>query len=166
MPARSRLAAACAAVALLLAPGSAAAAPRGGVIDYYESSVANGSGTVVVSGAIDDYGVDHAGALGGGSVNQIVLKRGSFAVAIAALGRAVVFSVDRRSCVYRESGHGTVRVLDGTGAYAGIRGSLAITVSGRGVLPRLAGGGCNRTRSGVPLVAVSSAQGSGTVSFG
>ena len=57
------------------------------------------------------------------------------------------------------------RLLGGSGSYAGIRGTLTITVSGRGILPTSSSGACEKGGSAPPLVAVSTASGSGSVSF-
>jgi hypothetical protein len=144
---------------------TAVAARPGGTINYFEVSTANGTGTTVLTGAITDYGVDHEGALANGSDNEIVLKKGTFDVDIDKLDRAVKFSVNAKTCVYSESGSGPTSLLAGTGAYAGIKGTLTITVSGRGILPRSSNGRCASAQSAPPLVAVSTAQGSGKVSF-
>jgi len=163
-----RLVCAIAALGALVvsAVATAGSTPRaGGVVQYFETSTRNGSATVVVTGPFTDYGVDHAGALQSGTVNQIVLKNGSFGLDIVRLDHAVVFAVDSRTCAYSESGSGPTRILDGTGAYAGIKGTLTITVSGRGILPRSSTGVCEKGGDAAPLVAVSTASGSGVVSF-
>lgn len=157
-----------AAGALLVATNAPAAGPAprpGGVLHYFETSTKNGTATVVVTGPFTDYGVDHASARASGSVNEISLKQGSFALDITRLDHAVVFSVDSATCAYSESGTGPTRILDGTGAYAGIRGTLTITVSGKGILPKSNNGVCEKDGYAAPLVAVSTASGSGTVSF-
>jgi hypothetical protein len=147
------------------ASGAGAPPGRGKVLNYFETSTRNGTATVVVTGSFTDYGLDKEGALDGGTVNEIVLKHGSFDIDIAKLDHAVVFSVDDKTCAYIESGTGPARLLGGTGAYAGIRGTITITVSGRGILPTSSTGACEKSGSAAPLVAVSTAFGSGTVSL-
>jgi hypothetical protein len=147
------------------ASGAGPVAERGGVVNYFEASTRNGSATVVVTGPFTDYGVDKEAALDGGTVNEIVLKHGSFDLDIKKLDHAVVFAVDSKTCAYIESGTGPARLLGGKGAYAGIRGTLTITVSGRGVLPTSSTGACEKSGYAPPLVAVSTAFGSGPVAF-
>jgi hypothetical protein len=154
--------------ALLGGAAAARAGPMargGGLLHYFETSTRNGSATVVVTGPFTDYGTDREAALAGGTVNEIVLKHGSFDLDISRLEHAVAFSVDSRTCAYVESGTGPARLLGGSGSYAGIRGTLTITVSGRGILPTSSSGACEKGGSAPPLVAVSTASGSGSVSF-
>jgi hypothetical protein len=146
-------------------PAAVGAGRAGGILHYFETSTANGTGSAVVSGVFSDYGVDHEGTLDGGNGNEIVLQKGSFEVEIARLNHSVRFSLDPVSCVYRESGSAPTTLQNGTGAYAGIKGTVTITVAGTGILPRLADGKCNTTHTAAPLVALSTAQGSGRVSF-
>lgn len=136
-----------------------------GSITYTETSTSNGSGTVVIGGAFADYGTDHAGALDNGTVNAVTLKLGTFDVDIARLEKALHVSTDPSTCVYVESAAAPVRVFAGTGAYKDISGTLAISVHGTGVLPRLSGGGCASFSTTDPLVAISIATGSGRVGF-
>jgi hypothetical protein len=161
-------------VGLVLVAGSLAGAAlataatpaiHGGSITYSESSTSNGSGTVVIGGAFADYGSDRAGALDRGTVNVVTLKLGSFEVDIARLERALHASTDARTCVYVESVTASARLFAGTGAYAGISGTLEVTVRGTGVLPRLPGGACASFGTAEPVVAISTATGTGRVSF-
>lgn len=144
---------------------AAAIAVRSGSITYSESSTSNGSGTVVIGGAFADYGTDRAGVLDRGTVNVVTLKLGSFEVDIAGLEKALRVATDATTCVYVESATAPARLFAGTGDYAGISGTLEVTVRGTGLMPRLSGGACARFDSAEPLVAISTATGTGRVRF-
>ena len=137
-----------------------------GAVNYFEvSTLGSGTATAVVTGAITDYGVDHVGVADNGNVNQIVLQKGSFEVNVSELNKADVPVLHAKTCSYTAEGTASVTLLDGTGAYAGIKGTIKITSMSVGVLPRLTSGTCNESDSASPLEVVRSARGSGTVSF-
>ena len=79
--------------------------------------------------------------------------------------KALRVSTDARTCVYVESVTAPARFFAGTGDYAGISGTLEVTVRGTGLLPRLPGGACASFGTTEPLVAISTATGTGRVSF-
>ncbi len=52
----------------------------GGGVHLYEAdtALAGNLGTVVLTGAVTDHGIDHQGVAGGGTINRLVLSKGSF----------------------------------------------------------------------------------------
>ena len=138
----------------------------GGAVDYFEvSSSASGTAVAVITGAITDYGADHVGIADDGNVNQIVLQKGSFEVNVSKLNKADIPVLHASTCSFSVEGSESATLLDGTGAYAGIKGKIKITSVSVGILPRLQSGKCNESNSAVPLEIVRTARGSGTVSF-
>jgi len=161
-------------VALLSAP-SAGAASRGGVIYAYGTPALSGpDGTIVIAGAVGDYGptikVDRAGHTDPtGTFGKLVLQRGTIMINNTALQRAIQAGsrhahLNPATC----SLHGTIsapsKIVSGTGAYAHITGTIKVTFTMAELVGRLAGGGCN-TKAG-PIAVYASIFGTGTVRFG
>src|SRR5690348_914428 len=63
-------------------------ASNGGEVHFYEADTAlsGNFGTVVLTGAVTDHGVDHQGIAGGGEINKLVLSKGSFEVNVGGFG--------------------------------------------------------------------------------
>ena len=99
---------------------SAAATPAGGPVHIYEAdtALAGGFGTVVLTGAITDYGTDDQAVAGGGTINRIVLSKGSFEIDLSALSNDLNFPVNRHTCASDGSGTDQVPIVadSGTGA--------------------------------------------------
>lgn len=144
-------------------PGSAQAA-SGGVLRVYESgSNATGLGQDVFSGAISDYGVDH---IANGNVNKIVLSKGSFEINKGNLGKNLrTISNNPETCTVVLKGSAPVKVLNGTGAYAGISGTVTVTEQTALIFPKLSNGKCNESQSAELVAGPYWATGKGTVSF-
>ena len=91
----------------------------------------------VWQGAITDYGTDKAAAHG---MQKIVLKQGSFLVDAAKFDKGLKFKTDPKTCGY--SGHGSASnaaISGGTGAYAGISGSVTIKGTFSGIAAKKSG---------------------------
>jgi hypothetical protein len=150
-----------------VAGGSAAAAvnPAGGVIHVYEvdPSLAANVGNIILTGAINDHGVDHQGVAGKGTINKLVLTHGTFEVDTSKLNLNP--PLDPKTCSIAGSTTAPVTIVagSGTGAYRGLRGAVKTTVTIAGVLPTLKSGKCNGNAA--PVAGFSWVKASGKVSF-
>jgi hypothetical protein len=147
-------------------PASAQGA-SGGVVHVYESgSAATGLGQDVFTGAFTDYGVDHAGVADNGEINKIVLSKGSFEVNVAKLDTSLAPTTDdQQTCTLVLKGTAPTTLLDGTGSYAGISGSVTVTEQVALIFPKLKNGKCNESQTAKPIAGPYWVTGSGTVSF-
>lgn len=157
--------------ALLLAPGAGAAKP-GGTIDVF----VQGSGVttpILVTGAITDYGratsVTKTGKVDqNGDYERVVLKQGSFWIDATALNKrlnTVVPTIDRKRCFFEFAGSGATTLFKGTGAYAGIGGTVTVQLTAAAILPKLGNGKCNLAQSAKPVAQYETVTGSGDVTF-
>jgi hypothetical protein len=155
-----------------------ASAPAGGKVSVYVTQSPNSSkGTIIVTGAIGDYGktinVDKSGKPNpNGAYVKITLQQGSFLVNATQLNAKLNHlqpTVSTATCSVAASGTGPVSLSDGTGLYTGISGNLQITVKFAFILPRFSSGPhkgqCNGSNNARPLAQYQSIAGSGTVSF-
>lgn len=151
----------------LLAGGSAVAGgkPVGGVIHVYEvdASLTSSVGNIILTGAIADHGKDHQGIAAKGTINKLVLTKGTFEVNTSKL--TVNPPLDPKTCTIAGSATGPVAIVagSGTGAYRGLRGTVTATVTIAGVLPKLKSGKCNGKAA--PVAGFSWVKASGKVSF-
>ncbi|HEX3830500.1 MAG TPA: hypothetical protein VHW04_00945 [Solirubrobacteraceae bacterium] len=155
------------AVPALLVGGSAVAGgkPAGGVIHVYEvdSSLTSNRGDIILTGAINDHGKDRQGVAAKGTINKLVLTKGTFEVDTSKL--TVNPPLDPKTCTIAGSSTGPVSIVagSGTGAYRGLRGTVTTTVTIVGVLPKLKNGKCNGNAA--PVAGFSWIKASGKVSF-
>jgi len=159
---------AIAGVTLLVAWGGlASASPTSPTdkVDVYQADSHNAAnvGTLILTGAITDHGIDHEGVAGGGKFNKFVLSKGSFEVNASALGKKLnSFPVDPKTCATAGTATGQVPIVKGTGtgAYRGIRGTFQTTATAAGILPRLKNHQCNPTPTrGYPAILMVKASG-------
>jgi hypothetical protein len=166
----------------LLVPASVAlgaSAPAGGNVNVFVTPVsANGpKANIVVTGAIGDYGtalsVDKNGKTDtNGNYEKITLQQGSFLVnatkANAKFNHPKA-TVNTATCSVSATATGPVTLSNGTGLYAGISGTLQITVKFAFIGPRLSSGPhkgqCNESNNAPALAQYQSITGSGRVSF-
>ena len=155
----------------------AASAPAGGAIYIHATRNDGPIGSIVVTGAIGDYGktlsIDRNGkANENGNYAMITLTHGTFEVDATALnakmGQAQSF-VNRPTCSFRYSASAPVTLFNGTGLYGGLRGKALITLVFGGVGSAYKSGPnkgqCNQNNDS-PLAAQYVAyEGPGTVSF-
>jgi hypothetical protein len=147
---------------------SAAGTPTGGKVHFYEAdtALAGNVGTVILTGAVADHGKDHQSVAGGGTINKLVLSKGSFEVNIGELGNTLRgLPVDPKTCSSDGSATAPVPIVEGTGtgAYRGISGTIETTATEAFILRRLENGECNTNATQYPGVLL--ANGSGTVSY-
>lgn len=95
--------------------------------------------STIVTGSINDGGVDHQGS---GSVDQLVLSRGTFTLTHSQGTGTPHFN--RRTCVFNLALNGTYRLTNGTGAYKGVTGHGIYRVDITEVATRTASGACSR----------------------
>jgi hypothetical protein len=156
-----------------------ASPPAGGKVNVFvtQSSPNGSKGTIVVTGAIGDYGktlnVNKSGQPNAnGAYVKVTLQQGSFLVNATKLNAKINHlqpTVNKATCSVSASGTGPVSLSNGTGLYAGISGNLKITVTFAFVGPRLSSGPhkgqCNESNNAPALAQYQSITGSGTVSF-
>jgi hypothetical protein len=163
---------------LLGAPafGLNAPGPRaGGAIQVYAESQSSG-GTVVITGVIGDSGtttpINARGKVdAGGNYVRFNLKFGTFVVNLLAFAGKVNPPVNATNCsaVLTITAPAPSPLLDGTGAYKGITGSLTLDFTLAVVLPKYKSGQhkgqCNESSSVKPTGQLGLVTGSGVVSF-
>jgi hypothetical protein len=153
-----------------------ATAPAGGTIKVWATPSPNGSGgTIVITGAIGDYGktvdVNAAGKVTkNGNYTKFVLKKGTVLIngtqLQAALQNSQPTDFNIVTCSGSAIANAPVPIVSGTKAYAGITGSLTATATFAVVGPLTSSGKCNTSNNANPVAQYVSIAGSGTVSFG
>lgn len=165
---------------LLLGSSAAvrAAAPAGGSIRVFATpSLTGAGGTIVVTGAIGDFGttmnIDKNGKTdANGNYVKIILKKGTFEVDSTQLNRAANAAqpkVNVATCSGYLGVSDPVTLFHGTGRHAGISGTVKITESFAFIGPDYTSGAkkgqCNMSNDAQPIAQYASIVGSGTVSF-
>jgi hypothetical protein len=135
------------------------------------------TGTILLTGAIGDYGktlnINANGKVdANGHYVKVNLKHGTFEINAVALNvklAKVNPSINKTTCSGEGSGTGSVTLLDGTGLYKGLSGTLNVTASFAVIAPRFTSGKskgqCNLSNSAQPVDQYSWITGSGTVKF-
>jgi hypothetical protein len=153
---------------LLLLFGTAGASTVGTsknrAIHVFAIDAPDGKGTVVVSGAIADYGTSSS-LPSNYRITKVVLQHGTFEVNTSKLEQAEMPSVNSATCSYTYSGTASVTAVGGTGAYVGIKGTLRATASGAGILTKLKNGKCQESENSEPIFTIGTVQTSGTVTI-
>jgi hypothetical protein len=114
--------------AVLAVNGAAVAAPvpTSGAVQLLSTQSGHQPAYDVVTGAISDYGKD---VPVGRNAQKIILKKGTFQIDTAKLNKNIKFKPSRAGCSSIASRSASaLPVSRGTGAYAGITGSLSINV--------------------------------------
>ena len=155
-----------------------AAAPMGGTVHVFVTPGNGAGGTIVITGAIGDYGttrnIDKNGKPDpNGNYGKVSLKKGTFEVDLTKLQTAtnnLQPPVDPTTCAGYASVSEPITILDGTGLYKGIAGTLHITSTFAFVMPTFTSGAkkgqCNESDSAQPLAQYVTVSGSGMVHFG
>ncbi len=105
-----------------------------------------------------------AGKLSGPNGDKATLSQGGFVVNSSKIKFA--FGGNPHTCFVIVTVSGTISLHHGTGAYAGISGTLPVSGKLVGVLPRLKNGKCNGGNNVQPLETVGVLSGSGKVTLG
>ncbi len=157
----------------------AASAPLPGKINVYVTPKPDnsGAGTIVITGAIGDYGktqsIDKNGKTDpNGEFQKVTLQRGTFTVDATALGKKLATApmhVNAATCSANFSVSASASLSQGTGHYLGIGGRLKLTATFAGIAGRYKSGAkkgqCNFSDSAPPVAQYTSVIGSGPVTF-
>jgi hypothetical protein len=181
VPAVAFAAAAAAVVAAASVGGPATAAPTtptAGTIEIWATPGNGAVATIVVTGAIGDYGtattIDKNGKVDdNGDYVNVVLKHGGFEVNSVELNKitnaAPPIMANNTTCSVEFGASGPVTLFNGTGMYAGISGNLQITQRFAAVGSRYTSGPkkgqCNMSNNSQPIAFWGSITGAGKVSF-
>lgn len=152
-----------------------AASPAGGAINLFSHPTPSGtSGTILLAGAIGDYGRYLASDRNGkpdpqGSYVKVILKKGTFELNVASLtDKPRAHNTATCSAIF--SGTSATAVLNGTGLYAGIKGTLHTTELHALLASRYTSGKnkgqCKLGGNARPIAEYDSLSATGKVSFG
>jgi hypothetical protein len=104
-------------------------------------------------------------AHGGKSMQKIVLSKGTFYLAAGQFNKNFKVKTDKATCAVTATSHGAKLPLShGTGAYAGITGSISIKATFAELAQKSPSGKCELTKT--PISASDVLIGSGTVAYG
>jgi len=169
------------AVAALANAGVGIAKPattaRGGPIAILATLNGSPTGRIVLAGAIGDWGtavsIDENGKPDeNGNYVKVTLRKGTFEIDSTALNRKTANPrpqiASNTTCSVSVTGSAPVTLLDGTGLYTGITGTVDATLTFTGVGGRYKNGakkGQCQQGSGKPLAMLGTVTGHGTVQF-
>jgi hypothetical protein len=143
----------------------------GGSVNLYLSGSQSSRGNILITGAIGDYGKVRR-IKGQKDFSLVKLHKGTFEINTSKLIAATNSATPTRNtatCSDSRSETAPVTLLDGTGLYAGISGTLNFTVYYAETGPLYTSGShkgqCNMSNSAVPYAQFATALGMGTVSF-
>ena len=151
----------------------AAATPKGGKVQVFVTGTSATKSKITVTGAIGDYGTTISQDKNGnpdpnGDFQKVTLKHGGFLVDATALDQRLNKlrpTINPTNCSVFGSASGPTKVLNGTGAYTGVSGTVRITVTFAGIGPKKADGSCNLSNNAPTHGAVTVITGTGRVSF-
>jgi hypothetical protein len=155
-----------------------AQAATSGAIKVWVKPAQNGTttpkhpGKVLFTGAIGDYGTSVSVNAQGkakkkGEYKLLKLTKGSILVNGSALDlTAATPTVNSSNCSFTVSATAAIPIVKGTGAYAGITGSVTFTASFGAILPKKkSGSGCTESTSAKLLAESTEFSGTGTVNL-
>lgn len=154
-------------------------APAGGSIQIFSFSTSPGGiGSILITGAIGDHGKTLPTNKGGkpdpnGDYVKVTLTKGTFEINATKLNAKANHAspkFSQASCSAALAVTSPVTLLNGTGLYKGITGTVHVTASDAFILPRLTSGTnagqCNESNSAQPVASLQLVEGTGTVRFG
>jgi hypothetical protein len=156
---------------LIAASASAAGTPMGGPIRIYVvPGNGQGNGTIVVVGAIGDYGKTTKEKNG---IGKAILSKGTFEVNLQAISKKInnakpiLFS--KATCSGAFGATAPAKLFNGTGAYKGISGTVMLTETFAGYGPFYKTGAhkgaCNTSNNATPIAQWGAVTGVGAVKF-
>jgi len=155
----------------------AASAPAGGPIRVFVTDTSPVKSKITVTGAIGDYGTALSVNKNGktnphGNYEKVTLKQGGFWVNGTTLNKKLNKAkpqINKATCSFAFTGSAPTTVFDGTGLYAGISGTVKITVTFAAIAPRFKTGAhagqCNFGNNAPALGQYQSIEGAGNVTF-
>jgi len=164
---------------VLIGGSAVAATPVTGQTQIW-ANLGNGSGpfSVLFTGAIGDHGTGYSATSSGQITKKstgyklFVLKRGSFLVNSKTLNAALnnnnapPTTENNTTCTATFVVTDPVTFVKGTKAYAGITGTISVTVSFAELGPKNKNGTCNQSNNAQPVATYGSVAGTGTVTYG
>jgi hypothetical protein len=155
-----------------LTTGASAGQP-GGTIQIWSAQNGTATSPIVFTGAIGDYGTatseDKDGKVDqNGNYEKISLQQGKFTVNAVGLDKILSKAkpqTSKTNCGAVFTGSGPVTLSGGTGAYAGIKGTITARLTFVTISPTLANGKCDMSQNANPAAAYGTITGSGNVSF-
>lgn len=152
---------------------AASSTPQGGKIRVFVTTAASNKEKIVVTGSIGDYGTTVSQDADGkvdptGTFEKVTLKHGSFIINDTALTKKLdnepptVVNISNCSIVF--VGSGPTTISNGSGAYAGITGTLRLTYTFAGIAPKTAQR-CDFASNAPDGGTYTSVAGTGNVSF-
>jgi len=150
---------------------TAPSTPTGGSVNVHLSGNQSSRGNILITGAIGDYGKVRR-IKGQKDFSLVKLHKGTFEIdtsKLIAASKSATPTMNTTTCSSSRSASAPVTVLDGTGLYAGISGTLNFTVCYAETGPLYTSGShkgeCNTSNNAVPYAQFATAIGTGTVSF-
>ena len=157
---------------LVGAGASGAGMPMGGQVRLFVvPGQVQGNGTIVVAGAIGDYGRTTRQKNG---IGKAVLHKGTFEVDLNAISKKLQQAKptveNTTTCSFVFAATAPAKLFNGTGLYKGISGTVTLTETFAGYGPFYTTGAhkgaCNTSPNSVPVAQWASVTAVGTVSFG
>jgi hypothetical protein len=157
---------------LIGAGASGAGTPMGGQVRIFVvPGHVQGNGTIVITGAIGDYGKTARQKNG---IGKAVLHKGTFEVNLnamsAKLEHAKPITANLTTCSFVFGATAPAKLFDGTGMYKGISGTVTLTETFAGYGPFYKTGAhkgkCNFSNNAAPIAQWASVTGVGNVKFG
>ncbi len=148
----------------------AGSSPADGPVQLFGTPNSDGSASVVLTGAVGDFGTATSVNSNGkpdtfGGYKLLTLSKGTILVNTKAeVNNGPPTTFNPKTCSATFVHTSTDPIVSGTGLYVGIDGTLKVTVSFALVLPT-ANGKCNTSNTAVPLAQYGSVMGSGSVDF-
>jgi hypothetical protein len=157
----------------VLSSAAAFASTTGQVHVFVDVSGTSATDSIILTGAIGDYGtstsIDKNGKTDpNGNYVRIALKKGGFEINAVALGQAFnkVQPVFGSGCSGTFTASSPVTVFNGKGAYVHIRGTIDVTFTGAFIIAKSKRGKCNEDPNAQPASQIGLITGSGRVTFG
>jgi hypothetical protein len=152
---------------------SGSGTPKGGQIQLFvQPGQHQGSGTIVITGAIGDYGTTKGFTAHGKRYSFVRLQQGTLVVdltKIATLVNNTTPTTDVATCSASITETAPALIVSGTGLYQGARGTITITESIGFIGSRYATGPkkgqCNNSNTSTTAAELASVHGVGSVSF-